>query len=276
MMSLGGLQSYIPVVLGGLGRVALTIGIWVGGRRLIELLVTLMGRAMHGRKLDPTIIRYLSSAVGGMLTVALVIVILGQFGVETTSFAALLGGIGLAVGAAWGGLLGRLAAGLFMLALRPFKVGDWISAGGVTGSVSEIGIFGTTINTGENVQTIVGNNKIFGENIQNFTINDYQRISVTVTLDAMTDPEDFIRSACERARTLEHVLSAPGPSGVIAEVSAGNTKVTLTMCSHFRNAFKLKSEFNVMLRNMLLNPRSWHDTLPAVVPGVLATGVGGI
>ncbi len=75
----------------------------------------------------------------------LVMGLLGFFGVETTSFAALLAGAGLAIGTAWGGLLGHFAAGIFMVILRPFKVGDFIAAGGVTGTVDEIGLFSTTI-----------------------------------------------------------------------------------------------------------------------------------
>ena len=75
---------------------------------------------------------------------------------------------GVAIGVAWGGLLANFAAGAFLVVLRPFKVGDFITAGGVTGTVDAIGLFGTTINTPDNVQTIVGNNAIFSGTIQNF------------------------------------------------------------------------------------------------------------
>lgn len=94
--------------------------------------------------------------------------ILGYLGVEATTFAALLAGVGIAVGAAWSGLLANFAAGVFLVVLRPFKVGGVVSAGGITGTIESIGLFGTTINTPDNVQTIVGNNKILSDNIQNF------------------------------------------------------------------------------------------------------------
>jgi small conductance mechanosensitive channel len=96
--------------------------------------------------------------------------ILGYVGIQTTSFAAMLAGAGVALGAAWSGLLGNFAAGAFMLILRPFKVGDFVSIGGQVGTVHELGLFGTTIVTPDNVHTLVGNGKIFGDTIQNFTI----------------------------------------------------------------------------------------------------------
>jgi hypothetical protein len=87
----------------------------------------------------------------------------GYLGVQTTSFAALIAGAGLAIGAAWSGLLAHFAAGLFMRVLRPFKVGDYVFAGGIEGTVREMGLFGTTIITPDNVVTIVGNNRTRSE-----------------------------------------------------------------------------------------------------------------
>ena len=137
---------------------------WIIGRWLINLAVGLMGKGLdRAGKLDPTLVKYLKSIVSVLLTVVLILAILGLFGVETTSFAALLAGAGLAIGTAWGGLLAHFAAGVFMQVLRPYKVGDFVQAGGVTGTVTELGLFTTTIVTPDNVTTIVGNNKIFSD-----------------------------------------------------------------------------------------------------------------
>ena len=95
--------------------------------------------------MDATLANYLRSIFSVVLNVVLVLAILDIFGVKTTSFAALLAGAGLATGTAWGGLLTHFAAGVFMQVLRPFKVGDFVQAGGVTGTVHEVGLFGTTI-----------------------------------------------------------------------------------------------------------------------------------
>ena len=152
------------------------VAVWFVGRWLIGLVVRLLGRALTRQHVDATLMRYLSNIVTVALNVILVVALLGYFGVETTSFAALVAGIGIAVGAAWGGLLANLAAGAFLVVLRPFKVGDYVKAGGVEGTVVELGLFATHITTGDNVVTLVGNNKIFSDTIQNYSANPYRRV----------------------------------------------------------------------------------------------------
>ena len=94
---------------------------------------------------------------------------------------------------AWGGLLANFAAGAFLVFLRPFKVGDFVTAAGVTGTVDAIGLFGTTINTPDNVRTIVGNNKVFSDTIQNFSANPYRRVELTATINNAVDHHDAIQ-----------------------------------------------------------------------------------
>ena len=113
-----------------------------------------------------------------MLDIILVVAILGFFGVQTTTFAAVLAAAGIAIGMAWSGLLANFAAGVFLVIFRPFKTGDFVSAGGVTGTIHEIGLFVTTIDAPDNVRNIVGNNKIFGDNIQNYSTNPYRRVEL--------------------------------------------------------------------------------------------------
>ena len=142
-----------------LSTTALDIGIkvlaaiifWMVGRWIIHRVVAVLRAGMNRSAVDPTLTQYLGSIVGVILNIALVIGILGYFGIQTTSFAALLAGAGLAIGAAWSGMLGNFAAGAFMLVLRPFKVGDFVSVGGVTGTVHELGLFGTTLITPDHV-----------------------------------------------------------------------------------------------------------------------------
>ena len=121
--------------------------------------------------------RFIGNTISVILNITLVIAILG-YRVQTTSFAALLAGAGLAIGSAWGGLLANFAAGIFLVMLRPFKVGDFISAGGVTGPIEAVGLFVTTIDTPDNIRTFVGNNKLFSDNIQNFSTNPYRRVDL--------------------------------------------------------------------------------------------------
>ena len=122
------------------------------------------------------------------LNVTLVIGILGYFGVQTTSFAAMLAGAGVAIGAAWSGMLGNFAAGAFMLVLRPFRVGDFVGVAGITGTVHELGLFGTTIVTPDNVMTLVGNGKIFSDTVHNYSALPARRVERTAQLAGSVDP----------------------------------------------------------------------------------------
>src|SRR5262245_30670215 len=110
---------------------------------------------------------YMVNIVTVMLNIALVLGILGYFGVETTTFAALFAAAGVAIGMAWSGLLGHFAAGAFLIVLRPFKTGDFVTIAGVTGTVREIGLFATAIDTPDNVHTVIGNNKVLSDTIVN-------------------------------------------------------------------------------------------------------------
>ena len=146
-----------------------------------------------------------------LLNIVLIVAILGFFGIETTSFAALMAGVGLAIGAAWSGLLANLAAGIFLLILRPFKVGDFIGVAGVTGTVEEIGLFVTTVNTLDNVRTFVGNNKVFSENIQNFSGNPYRRVDLVAQLHNTVDTAAASRLLRERLARIPNVKAEPKP-----------------------------------------------------------------
>jgi small conductance mechanosensitive channel len=160
---------------------------------------------------DQTVAGYIGTATSVLLNIALIVAILGFFGIETTSFAALMAGVGVAIGAAWSGLLSQLAAGIFLLILRPFKIGDFISAGGVLGTVEEIGLFVTRINTLDNVQTYVGNSKVFSDNIQNFSANPYRRVDLVAQLHNAVDPAQAIGLLKERLSKIPNIMQAPRP-----------------------------------------------------------------
>ena len=185
---------------------------WVVGRWVIALAVRLFGAAVtKGQRLDATLTKYLCSIISVVLTLVLVLAILDIFGVRTTSFAALLAGAGLAIGAAWSGLLGHFAAGVFMQVLRPFKVGDFVQAGGVTGTVHDVGLFGTTIVTPDNVMTLIGNNKVFSESIQNFSALPHRRVDCTAKVDNSVSPLDAIARLKPAIAAIPNVMASPAP-----------------------------------------------------------------
>ena len=167
--------TVVPFLLKLLGA----LGLWVVGGWLIRLGVRLMRQAMGHSRLDPTMAGYLVNFIAVILRVILVVAILGFFGIPTASFAALLAGAGVAIGAAWSGMLGNFAAGVFLQMFRPFSVGDVICAAGVTGTVEEIGMFMSSILAADHVRNIVPNSRLFGDTIQNFSSHTYRRVDLT-------------------------------------------------------------------------------------------------
>ena len=240
-----GLALLTAVALKVLGAIV----IWFVGRWLIRFALKIMGRALDRQSLDRTLVAYMQSALGILLNVVLVVALLGFFGVQTASFAALLVGVGLAIGAAWSGLLANFAAGFFLLVLRPFKAGDYVEVGGVTGTVETIGLFTTTLNTPANVVAIVGNAKVFGDTIQNYTRNDYRRVDLTVGLSHEVDPTQAIALLKDGITHIANVLSAPAPTVEVFEFTlAGPILVVRPFCAN-EHYWQVYFDTNRMIRN---------------------------
>jgi small conductance mechanosensitive channel len=218
-------QSASAALLAAAWKVAGAVALWLVGRWLISLGLGLLARAFARQRFDVTLTRYMQTALRILLNVALLVAILGFFGVETTTFAALLAAGGVAIGVAWGGLLANFAAGAFLVVLRPFKVGDVVTAGGVTGTVDSVGLFATVINTPDNVSTIVGNNKIFSDVIQNFSENPYRRVDLTVTINNAVDHRQAIRLLTQRLATIPLVPSSPAPVVDVLEFTPAGPKL---------------------------------------------------
>jgi len=192
-------------------RLAGAVCIWLIGSWAIKLLRTALRRFMRLRALDVTLATYLDTGAAAVLQLLVLIAVMGVLGVETTSFAALLAAAGIAIGAAWSGLLSNFAAGLFLLTFRPFKVGDTIAAAGVTGVVREIGLFVTAIDTQDHVLTYVGNNRLFSENVQNFSANPFRRVALTAQLPVSANAEAAGAQLLDLVRSVPHVLRNPAP-----------------------------------------------------------------
>jgi small conductance mechanosensitive channel len=262
------IQSTSVTLVAVAWKVAGAVALWLIGRWLISFALRTVGRAFNRQRLDVTLARYTQTALSIVLNVALVVAILGFFGVETTTFAALIAAGGVAIGVAWGGLLANFAAGAFLVFLRPFKVGDFVTAGGVTGTVDAIGLFGTVINTPDNVHTIVGNNKIFSETIQNFSVNSYRRVDLTATISNLVDHRDAIRLIKQRAATVPNVLSSPPPDvDVLQFTPAGPLLCVRPYC---RNEHYWQVYFDT---NRLIREAFGEARYPAPVPAYEVTGV---
>jgi len=224
------------------------IVVWVVGRYLIGLAVRLVSSALEKQKVDPTVLRYLGTVISVTLNIVLVIAILGYFGLETTTFAAILASAGVAVGLAWSGLLSNFAAGAFMIVLRPIKVGDFVTVGGVTGTVKEIGLFVTTVNTLDNVQTIIGNNKIFSDNIQNYSANLYRRVDLKAQLNHGVDHNAAIRLLKEKLETIANVKTEPAPDVEILEFNLAGPVLAVRPYCHTDHYWQVYFDTNRVIR----------------------------
>jgi small conductance mechanosensitive channel len=198
-------------------KILAAIAFWVIGRWLIRIAINIMSRWFKRTQIEPTLFVYAKGIIGALLNVVLVMAILGYLGVQTTTFAALLAGAGLAIGAAWGGLLAHFAAGVFIVVLQPFHVGDFISVGDITGTVTEIGLFTTIINRPDNVRTVVSNNTFFQNNVDNFTVNPYRRVELLAQLDSSVNYKEAIERLKVSLSAIPNISEEPIPDVEVLE-----------------------------------------------------------
>ncbi len=198
--------------------------LWIIGRMVIRM-VSRMAAKMLSDRVDATVARYLGSALDILLNVLLFIAVLSVFGVETTTFAGLIAAGGVAIGMAWSGLLGNFAAGVFLLVLRPFKVDDFVTIGGETGTVKDIGMFVTALDTLENVRVFVGNGKVLGEVIHNFSTNGYRRVDLFAQLNHGDDAHKAMEILREAIAKIPNVEQSVGPDIFILEFNLAGPKL---------------------------------------------------
>ncbi len=225
-------------------KILAAIAFWIIGRWMIGRVIALMQAAMNRNHVDPTLTKYLGSIIAIALNIALVLGILGYFGIQTTSFAAMLAGAGVAIGAAWSGLLGNFAAGAFMLILRPFKVGDFVSIGGVVGTVRELGLFGTAIVTPDNVMTIVGNGKIFGDTIQNFSVLPLRRVERVAQLANGVDALDAITRFKSAVALIPNVSKDMPPEVNLLDIKLEGPQISVRPYTHTDNYWQVYFDTN--------------------------------
>jgi small conductance mechanosensitive channel len=264
-MDMQSIQTFLSTTASELAiKVLAAIAFWIVGRWLIGLVVNAMQAAMGRNHVDPTLTKYLGSIVAVMLNIALVLGILGYFGIQTTSFAALLAGAGVAIGAAWSGMLGNFAAGAFMLVLRPFKVGDFIAAGGMVGTVKELGLFATTIVTPDNVVTLIGNGKIFADNIQNFSANPARRVERTAQLAGGVDVTDAIARFTAAVTAIPNVVETPAPEVSVLDINLVGPVIAVRPYCHTDHYWQVYFDTNEAILRVA-KEAGWPAPTPAQI-----------
>lgn len=244
-MDVASVQNFLQTTVAELAvKVGAAILFWIVGRWLIGRVIALMQAAMNRNNVDSTLTKYLGSVVAVALNIALVLGILGYFGIQTTSFAAMLAGAGVAIGAAWSGMLGNFAAGAFMLVLRPFKVGDFVTIGGVTGTVHELGLFGTTLITPDNVMTLVGNGKVFGDTVQNYSALPVRRVDRTAQLAGSVDPVEAIARLREAVAAIPNVATSPAPEVNLLDMNLNGPVISVRPYTHTSHYWQVYFDTN--------------------------------
>ena len=232
-------------------KVLAAVAFWVIGRWLIGVAVSMVRGSLERQKVDPTVLRYVGSIVTVTLNILLVIGILGYFGIQTTTFAALIAAAGVAIGMAWSGLLAHFAAGAFLVVLRPMKVGDFVTVAGVTGTVTELGLFTTVINTPDNVQTIIGNNKVFSDTIQNFTVNPFRRVDLKCQLSGAADHQAAMALLRAKIATIPNVLAEPKVDVEILDFTLVGPVLAVRPYCHTDHYWQVYFDTNRMIREAL-------------------------
>ena len=176
-------------------------------------------KALERSKLDSTLVPFLSKMVYYFLLIFVIVAVLGLFGVETTSFIAVLGAAGFAVGLALQGTLSNFSAGVMLLIFRPFGVGDYVEAGGTAGTVKEIGVFATTLDTPDNVRIVISNSAVYGSTIKNYAANPTRRNDMVMGISYDDDIGKAIEVINRCLKDDQRVLQDPAPVVAVSELA---------------------------------------------------------
>ena len=218
------------------------IAIYIVGKWIAGFLTKLFRKMLERSNTDITLVKFLGDLVYFGLIVLVIIAALGTLGVNTTSFAAIIGAAGLAVGLALQGNIANFGAGVVILFLRPFKVGDFVEAGGAVGVVDTIGIFNTTFKTGDNRVIIVPNSNIIGGNITNYSREAIRRIDLVIGVGYEDDLKVVKSTLEEILNNHPKVLKDPAPAVALAELADSSVNFNVRPWVKSEDYWSVRSE----------------------------------
>ena len=230
----------------------LAVVVAVVGRYAIKFINKVVAGMLERRNVEPTVQSFLKSFVNILLVTLLIITVVGTLGVNTTSLAALLASAGLAVGMALSGNLQNLAGGLILLFFKPFKVGDFIEAQGVSGIVKAIQTFHTVLTTTDNKELFIPNGPLSSGNVMNYTKNALRRVDFTVSVEYGTDVQKVKEVTLELLKADERIMQEPAPFIALKELASSSVDFTVrvwTKATDYWNVFfetneRIYAEFN--------------------------------
>ena len=230
-------------------KVIAAVAIFIIGRWVAKGVRRGIRRMMEKGDADPIIIGFVGSIVYIAMLAFVVVAALGQLGIQTTSFIAILGAAGLAIGLALQGSLANFAAGFLMIIFRPFKVGDFVEAAGVAGVVKDMQIFTTTMKTGDNKTIIIPNAKISGDNIINYSAEENRRVDMTVGVayDAdLSKVRDVLNDIISKD---ERILSDPPSKVAVAELADSSVNFIVRVWTKNEDYWGVKFDATETIKN---------------------------
>lgn len=259
------LEKYIPkeftqeLLLQWLINFGAAIVVFIVGRFIAKIIVKLLSHAMRSGKMDDLLVSFIASIVQSVLMLFVIIASLEQLGLDTTSLVALLGAAGIAVGLALKDSLQNFSSGVMLIIFRPFKTGDFIEAGGVTGLVEHIGIFTTNLKTGDNKEVIVPNGQIYGGTITNYSSKPTRRVDITVGISYNSD----IKKAKEIIQELllkdTRILRDPAPMVAVGALNSSSIDLVIRPWVNSGDYWAVMWDFNE-------NVKGAFDTAGIVIP----------
>ena len=232
--------------------ILLAIVIAVIGRYAIKFINKVVARMLERRNVEPTVQSFLKSFINILLVILLIITVIGTLGVNTTSLAALLASAGLAVGMALSGNMQNLAGGLILLFFKPYKVGDFIEAQGVSGTVKAIQIFHTILTTPDNKVLFIPNGPLSSGTVINYSRNEIRRVDFTISVEYGTDVEQVKSVTLDLMKSDSRILEEPAPFIAVKEMASSSVDFTLrvwTNAADYWNVFfdtneRIYAEYN--------------------------------
>ncbi len=201
------------------GKIVGALVIFYGGRWLVGLAVRALRKVMQRQEIDRTLETFVCNLVRMALLVVVIIAAISALGIQTASFIAIFGAAGLAVGLALQGSLSNFAAGVLIVLFRPYKVGDWVEAAGISGAVEQVQILTTVLKTGDNKQIIVPNSQIMDSIITNYSANDTRRVDMVVGVSYDDDLDKVRKTVEELVAADDRILDEPACTIAVSELA---------------------------------------------------------
>ena len=200
-------------------QIFMALVIFIIGKWIVRLVANGLRKAMDKKEVDPTISKFVGSIVYTTLLAFIIIAALGQLGIQTASFVAIIGAAGLAVGFALQGSLSNFASGVLLILFRPIRTGDFVEAAGEAGVVEEVGIFSTIMKTGDNKTIIIPNSNVMSGNITNYSLKPTRRIDMVIGIGYDDDIKKAKAVLLEIMAKEKRVLKDPEVTIAVAELA---------------------------------------------------------